>query len=38
MTEFAVEAGQWVLMCFVSDCSGGAPHFTEGMLQETTVE
>lgn len=38
VTEFQLEPGQWALMCFVTDRSGGPPHFTKGMLQEITIE
>jgi uncharacterized cupredoxin-like copper-binding protein len=32
-----LKAGDYVMLCFINDRSGGPPHFTKGMLQEVKV-
>lgn len=37
VTKMTFQKGSYVFMCFVSDRTGGAPHFAKGMMQEVKV-
>ncbi|MEO7428554.1 MAG: hypothetical protein ABIY48_04135, partial [Acidimicrobiales bacterium] len=34
---FTLEKGTYVVLCFITDKSGGAPHFTKGMFQQLDI-
>jgi len=36
-TNVNLEKGTYVVLCFISDRTGGPPHFTKGMLQELNI-
>lgn len=38
VTEIDLAKGDYALVCFLTDRTGGPPHFTKGMLQAVTIE
>ena len=37
VSTISLSKGDYVMLCFINDRSGGPPHFTKGMLQEVRV-
>jgi hypothetical protein len=37
VADMQLRAGNYAVMCFITDRAGGPPHFTKGMLQQVTV-
>ena len=35
--SLTLDQGSYVFLCFINDRTGGAPHFTKGMLQQVDI-